>query len=110
LRGQGRERGLINGIFPRCSYSRAAPHGVAVFAVVFAATRRGSDEAISPRLEALAAAQSEIAGRFAQALAGQTELQTMLAGDLTRSTGVSATVSRKPQAERPKPWAGFRQG
>jgi DNA recombination protein RmuC len=55
---------------------------VAVFAVVFAATRRGSDEAISPRLEALAAAQSEIAGRFAQALAGQTELQTMLAGRL----------------------------
>ena len=55
---------------------------VAVFAVVFAATRRRSDEAISPRLEALAAAQSEIAGRFAQALAGQTELQTMLAGRL----------------------------
>jgi DNA recombination protein RmuC len=57
---------------------------VAVFALVFAATRRGrgGDEAISPRLEALAAAQSEIAGRFAQALAGQTELQTMLAGRL----------------------------
>ena len=55
---------------------------VAVFAVVFAATRRRSDGAISPRLEALAAAQSEIAGRFAQALAGQTELQTMLAARL----------------------------
>ena len=55
---------------------------VAVFSLVFAATRRGRDEALSPRLEALAAAQSEIAGRFAQALAGQTELQTMLAGRL----------------------------
>ena len=42
---------------------------VAVFALVFAATRRGrgGNEAISPRLEALAATQSEIAGRFAQA-------------------------------------------
>jgi DNA recombination protein RmuC len=54
----------------------------ALFAVFFAATRRGRDEAVAPRLEALAAAQSEIAGRFAQALAGQTELQTMLAGRL----------------------------
>ena len=37
---------------------------------------------LEPRMELLVAAQNEIAGRFAQALAGQTELQTLLAGRL----------------------------
>jgi DNA recombination protein RmuC len=56
----------------------------ALIAVFFAGSRRSQlgDEAVAPRLDALTAAQSEIAGRFAQALAGQTELQTMLAGRL----------------------------
>jgi DNA recombination protein RmuC len=54
-------------------------------ALAWAASRRKtSDElaGLAPRLEALAIAQNEIAGRFAQALAGQTELQTVLAGRL----------------------------
>ncbi|HUO94432.1 MAG TPA: DNA recombination protein RmuC [Rhizomicrobium sp.] len=34
---------------------------------------------LAPRLEALSAAQNEIAGRFAQAIAGQSELQNVLA-------------------------------
>jgi DNA recombination protein RmuC len=48
-------------------------------AVVWGRSRAGADTAIAPRLDALAAAQSEIAGRFAQALGGQSELQNMLA-------------------------------
>jgi DNA recombination protein RmuC len=44
-------------------------------------TKNGGKEAslrLESRLEAIAAAQNEIAGRFTQALAGQTELQTLL--------------------------------
>ncbi|MGH6877518.1 MAG: DNA recombination protein RmuC [Rhizomicrobium sp.] len=49
---------------------------------VFRRTRSDPLAGVSPQLEALAAAQNEIVGRFAQALAGQTELQTVLAGRL----------------------------
>src|SRR3984885_1959560 len=55
---------------------------VAVASVaVFIALRGQSKtpEVVAPRLDALAATQSEISGRFAQAIAGQTELQKMLA-------------------------------
>jgi len=58
----------------------------AFFALVFALARRSRAEpattVLVPRIEALAVAQSEIAGRFAQSLAGQTELQTLLANRL----------------------------
>ncbi len=52
----------------------------AALAAVFIALRgQGkAPEPVVPRLDALAATQSEIAGRFAQAIAGQTELQRML--------------------------------
>ena len=40
---------------------------------------RVGESPLSPRLDAISAAQNEIAGRFAQALAGQSELQNMLA-------------------------------
>lgn len=62
--------------------------GVLVVALVLAGLgavfiRRRNPQAgentLAPRLEAIAAAQNEIAGRFAQALAGQSELQNMLA-------------------------------
>ena len=82
----------------------------ALFAVFFAATRRGRDETVAPRLDALAAAQSEIAGRFAQALAGQTELQTMLAGRLDALDRRLGDSPRKQRAERPKHWAVSRPG
>jgi len=54
---------------------------VAALAAVFIALRgQGkAPEPVVPRLDALAATQSEISGRFAQAIAGQTELQRMLA-------------------------------
>jgi DNA recombination protein RmuC len=50
-------------------------------AAVFIALRRQdkAPEIVAPRLDALAATQSEISGRFAQAIAGQTDLQKMLA-------------------------------
>jgi DNA recombination protein RmuC len=53
----------------------------AALAAVFIALRGQSKvpEPVAPRLDALAAAQNEISGRFAQAIAGQTELQKMLA-------------------------------
>jgi DNA recombination protein RmuC len=52
----------------------------AVLIAYLAFTRRnGGTALLGPRLEALAATQNEIAGRFAQALAGQTELQTVIA-------------------------------
>jgi len=57
----------------------------ALFAVIFALSRRGRGEEgalLSARLETVAAAQNEISGRFAQAIAGQTELQALLAGRL----------------------------
>jgi len=47
--------------------------------VVFGRTRASSPDSLTPRLEAITTSQNEIAGRFAQALAGQTELQNMLA-------------------------------
>jgi len=52
-----------------------------VLAVYVSRGRKNTDaaEMLAPRLEALSAAQSEIAGRFAQALAGQSELQNVLA-------------------------------
>ena len=54
--------------------------GTAVLFVYFRSRPRVDTEALlAPRLEALSAAQSEIAGRFAQAIAGQGELQNMLA-------------------------------
>jgi DNA recombination protein RmuC len=57
----------------------------ALFTLIIALSRRGRMEeslALSGRLDGLATAQSEIAGRFAQALAGQTELQTVIAARL----------------------------
>jgi DNA recombination protein RmuC len=42
-------------------------------------SRAEAADALAPRLEALSAAQNEIAGRFAQALAGQSALQNVLA-------------------------------
>ncbi|HEY3637516.1 MAG TPA: DNA recombination protein RmuC [Rhizomicrobium sp.] len=74
----------------------------AVVALAIAALRRRPDDGspvLAPRLDALAAAQSEIAGRFAQALAGQTELQTLLAGrldalDQRLGQSLSETASR----------------
>ena len=42
-------------------------------------SRTGATEVLAPRLEALTTAQNEIAGRFAQALDGQSALQKMLA-------------------------------
>ena len=52
-----------------------------VLAVYVSRGRKNTDaaEMLAPRLEALSATQSEIAGRFAQALAGQSELQNVLA-------------------------------
>lgn len=41
--------------------------------------RTNAPDTIAPRLDAITTAQSEIAGRFAQALDGQSALQTMLA-------------------------------
>jgi DNA recombination protein RmuC len=52
---------------------------VVLIAFVWGRGRADGDGAIAPRLDALAAAQNEIAGRFAQALGGQSELQNMLA-------------------------------
>lgn len=46
---------------------------------IWSRNSRGGGIALAPRLEIIAAAQNEIAGRFAQALAGQSELQNMLA-------------------------------
>jgi DNA recombination protein RmuC len=52
----------------------------AAAAVVIALRGQGkTPEVVAPRLDALAATQNEISGRFAQAIAGQTELQKMLA-------------------------------
>jgi len=42
-------------------------------------SRPAVESTLAPRLDALATGQSEISGRFAQALAGQTELQNVLA-------------------------------
>lgn len=53
---------------------------VAILAVlVWGRGRAAPGGDLAPRLEALTAAQNEIAGRFAQALAGQSELQNVLA-------------------------------
>jgi len=51
----------------------------AALAAIFIALRGQTAEPVAPRLDALAATQSEISGRFAQAIAGQTDLQKMLA-------------------------------
>ena len=57
----------------------------ALFALIFALSRRNREDEsslLSARLGAVTAAQNEISGRFAQTLAAQTELQTLLAGRL----------------------------
>jgi DNA recombination protein RmuC len=57
---------------------------------------------MAPRLDALSAGQNEIAGRFAQALASQTELQTMLASRieaLDKRLGDGLTDSATKTAE-----------
>jgi DNA recombination protein RmuC len=54
--------------------------GLAVVLVIVLSKNRGPTlEPMAPRLDALAATQNEIAGRFAQAIAGQADLQKMLA-------------------------------
>jgi DNA recombination protein RmuC len=55
---------------------------VALMAAAYLSRSRGDDAGaiLESRLESLGATQNEIAGRFAQALEGQTALQTMLAG------------------------------
>ena len=71
----------------------------------YAVSRRSKGEEtrfLSARLEAVAAAQNEISGRFAQALAGQTELQNLLAGRLEaldRRLGESLTETASRTAE-----------
>lgn len=55
------------------------------FAALLVTLLRGrppAENGVVPRLEALAATQNEIAGRFAQAIAGQGELQNVLAARL----------------------------
>jgi DNA recombination protein RmuC len=57
-----------------------AATAAALAAILIAVRGRGiAPEPMAPRLDALAATQNEISGRFAQAIAGQTELQKMLA-------------------------------
>jgi DNA recombination protein RmuC len=74
----------------------------ALLALLYALSRRGRGEESGlalARLDAVAAAQNEISGRFAQALAGQTELQTLLAARLDAlhrrlSESLTETASR----------------
>ncbi|MGD0191121.1 MAG: DNA recombination protein RmuC, partial [Rhizomicrobium sp.] len=59
----------------------------------------GAAQRLESRLESLASAQSEIAGRFAQTLESQTALQTMLAGrmdalDLRIGSGLKETAEK----------------
>lgn len=78
--------------------------GIAAAALIVAAYlafggRGGKAGRLESRLEALATAQNEIAGRFAQALAGQTELQNMLATrmdafDLRLGTSLKETAEK----------------
>lgn len=73
-----------------------------LLALIFTISRRHDGvegPLLSARLEAVAAAQNEISGRFAQALAGQTELQSLLAGrlealDRRLGEGLTETASR----------------
>jgi len=71
----------------------------------YAVSRRSNGEEtrlLAARLDAVAAAQNEISGRFAQALAGQTELQNVLAGRLEaldRRLGESLTETASRTAE-----------
>ena len=74
------------------------------FLILTISRRGGGEESrlLSARLEAVAAAQNEISGRFAQALAGQTELQNLLAGRLEaldRRLGESLTETASRTAE-----------
>ena len=77
----------------------------ALFALVFAISRRDRGQQatlLSARLDAVLGAQNEISGRFAQALAGQTQLQTLLAGRLDaldRRLGESLTENASRTAE-----------
>src|SRR5579862_9921934 len=74
----------------------------ALLILTYTNARRGNGEEtrlLSARLEAVAAAQNEISGRFAQALAGQTELQNVLNGrlealDRRLGEGLTETASR----------------
>jgi DNA recombination protein RmuC len=52
---------------------------VGVLLFVLNRSRAPAPESVAPRLDALTAGQNEIAGRFAQAIAAQTDLQKMLA-------------------------------
>ncbi|HEX9158970.1 MAG TPA: DNA recombination protein RmuC, partial [Rhizomicrobium sp.] len=73
--------------------------------LIYTNSRRGNGEEsrlLSARLEALTAAQNEISGRFAQALAAQTELQNVLASRLEaldRRLGDSLTETASRTAE-----------
>jgi DNA recombination protein RmuC len=77
----------------------------ALLALVFAISRRDRGEQatlLTARLDAVLGAQNEISGRFAQALAGQTQLQTLLAGRLDaldRRLGESLTENASRTAE-----------
>ena len=79
---------------------------VALLAAAWMASRgrgdRKPDAALEQQLAALAAAQSEIAGRFTQALEGQGALQTMLAGrmdSLDQKLGTSLQETAAKTAE-----------
>ncbi len=72
---------------------------LAIAAFMAASTRGRQDTRLDQRLESLAVAQSEIAGRFAQALEGQTALQTMLAGRMD-SLDLRLGASLKETAEK----------
>ena len=71
-------------------------------ALAYALSRRNRNDEnglLSARLAAVAATQNEISGRFAQALAGQTELQNVLNGrlealDRRLGEGLTETASR----------------
>lgn len=73
--------------------------------LIYVVSRRDNGEerlVLAARLDAVAAAQNEISGRFAQALAGQTELQNVLAGRLEaldRRLGESLTETASRTAE-----------
>src|ERR1700733_9344202 len=70
--------------------------------VVSTRSRSVAPDPIAPKLDALTAAQSEISGRFAQAIAGQADLQKMLAERieaLDRRVGESLKESSAKTAE-----------
>jgi len=84
---------------------------VVVAAIIVALAMRRAPQAppvpdaaavLEPRLQQLSAAQSEIAGRFQQSIAAQTQLQTVLAGQieaLNKRLGETLTASATKTAE-----------